>query len=52
MAAAKVSTALDMNAPSVLLNGIGHTFPAGHRIRLALSSAYWPWIWPQAGSVG
>ncbi|WP_217255072.1 CocE/NonD family hydrolase [Streptomyces sp. AC602_WCS936] len=32
------------------LNGIGHTFPAGHRIRLAVSSAYWPWIWPQAGS--
>ncbi|MFE0202836.1 CocE/NonD family hydrolase [Streptomyces sp. NPDC058985] len=34
------------------LNGIGHTFPAGHRIRLAVSSAYWPWIWPQAGSDG
>lgn len=34
------------------LNGIGHTFPPGHRIRLAVSSSYWPWIWPQAGSVG
>ncbi|WP_069885697.1 CocE/NonD family hydrolase [Streptomyces luteocolor] len=34
------------------LNGIGHTFPAGHRIRLAVSSAYWPWIWPQADSAG
>ena len=32
------------------LNGIGHAFPPGHRIRLALSSAYWPWIWPQPGS--
>ncbi|MFI9175406.1 CocE/NonD family hydrolase [Streptomyces lincolnensis] len=32
------------------LNGIGHSFPAGHRIRLAVSSAYWPWIWPQADS--
>ncbi|NBE54251.1 peptidase S15, partial [Streptomyces sp. YC537] len=32
------------------LNGIGHSFPAGHRIRLAVSSAYWPWIWPQPGS--
>ncbi|POX41766.1 peptidase S15 [Streptomyces sp. Ru73] len=32
------------------LNGIGHAFPAGHRIRVALSSAYWPWIWPHAGS--
>ncbi|MFC9946447.1 CocE/NonD family hydrolase [Streptomyces pratensis] len=34
------------------LNGIGHTFPRGHRIRVALSSSYWPWIWPQAGSAG
>ncbi|MFF2844832.1 CocE/NonD family hydrolase [Streptomyces sp. NPDC058001] len=32
------------------LNGIGYAFPAGHRIRLAVSSAYWPWIWPQPGS--
>ncbi|MFJ6937198.1 CocE/NonD family hydrolase [Streptomyces sp. NPDC101132] len=32
------------------LNGIGHSFPPGHRIRLALSSAYWPWIWPRPGS--
>ncbi|CAM5255210.1 CocE/NonD family hydrolase [Streptomyces californicus] len=34
------------------LNGIGHTFAPGHRIRIAVSSAYWPWIWPQAGSAG
>ncbi|MFE3558264.1 CocE/NonD family hydrolase [Streptomyces sp. NPDC059193] len=32
------------------LNGIGHAFVPGHRIRLAVSSAYWPWIWPRAGS--
>ncbi|MER6122887.1 CocE/NonD family hydrolase [Streptomyces sp. NPDC001795] len=32
------------------LNGIGHAFPPGHRIRLAVSSAYWPWLWPQPGS--
>ncbi|MFG2378472.1 CocE/NonD family hydrolase [Streptomyces sp. NPDC048504] len=32
------------------LNGIGHAFPPGHRIRLAVSSAYWPWIWPQPES--
>ncbi|MGW7191404.1 CocE/NonD family hydrolase [Streptomyces sp. NPDC054838] len=32
------------------LNGIGYAFPPGHRIRLALSSAYWPWVWPRAGS--
>ncbi|NUK70426.1 CocE/NonD family hydrolase [Streptomyces lunaelactis] len=34
------------------LNGIGHTFPPGHRIRLAVSSAYWPWIWPGTDSAG
>ncbi|MEN8653971.1 CocE/NonD family hydrolase [Streptomyces sp. 21So2-11] len=34
------------------LNGIGHSFPPGHRIRLSVSSAYWPWIWPQADSAG
>ncbi|MEU5714734.1 CocE/NonD family hydrolase [Streptomyces sp. NPDC020403] len=34
------------------LDGIGYTFPRGHRIRLAVSSAYWPWVWPQAGSAG
>lgn len=34
------------------LNGIGHAFPPGHRVRLALSSAYWPWIWPHADGAG
>lgn len=28
------------------LNDIAHAFPAGHRIRLALSTAYWPIAWP------
>jgi len=28
------------------LTNVGTTFPAGHRIRLALSTAYWPMIWP------
>ncbi|MFE3034358.1 CocE/NonD family hydrolase [Streptomyces canus] len=32
------------------LNAVGHAFAPGHRIRLAVSSAYWPWIWPQPGS--
>jgi hypothetical protein len=27
------------------LNNIGYAFPKGHRIRLALSSEYWPLIW-------
>ncbi|MCX4749831.1 CocE/NonD family hydrolase [Kitasatospora sp. NBC_01287] len=26
--------------------------PPGHRIRLALSSAYWPWLWPQPETAG
>ncbi|MFF4539112.1 CocE/NonD family hydrolase [Streptomyces aureus] len=32
------------------LDPIGYAFPAGHRVRLGVSSAYWPWIWPQPGS--
>jgi hypothetical protein len=28
------------------LNDCGATVPAGHRIRLALSTSYWPMIWP------
>ncbi|AUG76482.1 peptidase S15 [Kitasatospora sp. MMS16-BH015] len=34
------------------LVGIAHAFPPGHRLRLALSSAYWPWVWPQPGTSG
>ena len=30
----------------VQLNDIAHAFPAGHRIRLALSTCYWPLVWP------
>ncbi|MFD5267299.1 CocE/NonD family hydrolase [Streptomyces sp. NPDC058335] len=29
---------------------VGHAFPPGHRIRLAVSSAYWPWVWPEPES--
>ncbi|MEM9497898.1 MAG: CocE/NonD family hydrolase [Pseudomonadota bacterium] len=28
------------------LNDCGHRFAPGHRIRLAVSSAYWPIVWP------
>jgi putative CocE/NonD family hydrolase len=28
------------------LNDAGAVFPAGHRIRLALSTTYWPMLWP------
>jgi putative CocE/NonD family hydrolase len=30
----------------VPLKAIGQTVPAGHRLRLAISTSYWPWIWP------
>ena len=30
----------------VQLNDAGSVIPAGHRVRLALSTAYWPMIWP------
>lgn len=30
----------------VPLNGMAHSFPPGHRIRLSLSSSYWPLAWP------
>jgi putative CocE/NonD family hydrolase len=33
---------------SVQLNDIAHAFPAGHRIRVAVSTAYWPIVWPAA----
>jgi hypothetical protein len=30
----------------IRLNDAGQRFPAGHKIRLALSTAYWPMVWP------
>jgi putative CocE/NonD family hydrolase len=30
----------------VRLVATGHRFVAGHRLRLAVSTAYWPWVWP------
>jgi hypothetical protein len=35
----------------VQMNEIGHVFPAGHRIRLAVSTAYWPIVWPSPQTV-
>ena len=32
------------------LNDVAHSFPAGHRIRIALSNAYWPIAWPSPAS--
>ena len=36
---------------TIQLNEIGHHFHRGHRIRLALSNAYWPLVWPSPESV-
>ncbi|RST22846.1 CocE/NonD family hydrolase, partial [Streptomyces sp. WAC04770] len=30
----------------ITLNGVGQAFPPGHRIRLSLSTSYWPLVWP------
>jgi predicted acyl esterase len=30
----------------IQLNVAGSVFPAGHKVRLAISTAYWPMIWP------
>ncbi|MZF90631.1 CocE/NonD family hydrolase [Streptomyces sp. SID5643] len=31
---------------TIPLNGVAQAFPAGHRIRLSLSTSYWPLAWP------
>ncbi len=28
------------------LGAIAHSFPPGHRLRVAVSPTYWPWAWP------
>jgi uncharacterized protein len=30
----------------VQLNDVAHRFPAGHRLRVAISTSYWPLAWP------
>jgi hypothetical protein len=30
----------------VAMKAIGQVVPAGHRLRLAVSTTYWPWAWP------
>ena len=36
---------------AIRLNDIGHAFPAGHRIRIAVSTSYWPTVWPSPQAV-
>jgi putative CocE/NonD family hydrolase len=33
------------------LDAMSYSFPAGHRIRLALAQTYWPWAWPSPEAV-
>jgi uncharacterized protein len=35
----------------IQLNDIAHAFPAGHRLRIALSTSYWPIAWPSPAAV-
>ncbi len=30
----------------VEMNGIAHAFPRGHRLRISISTSYWPLAWP------
>jgi putative CocE/NonD family hydrolase len=32
----------------VQLNDIAHAFPKGHHVRVAVSTAYWPIVWPSS----
>jgi putative CocE/NonD family hydrolase len=36
---------------TVRLDSIAHVFPAGHRLRVAVSTNYWPWVWPSPEAV-
>ena len=36
---------------TIALDAIAQNVPAGHRLRVALSTAYWPWVWPTAEPV-
>jgi hypothetical protein len=31
---------------TISMKSVGYAVPAGHRLRLAISTSYWPWLWP------
>lgn len=35
---------------TIPLNAIAQVFPAGHRMRLSVSTSYWPLVWPSPAS--
>ena len=41
----EVQPGSDMDV-TIRLNELGHRFATGHRLRLSLSTSYWPLIWP------
>ena len=48
---ADTETARELNvgekySVAVQLNGMAQSFPAGHRLRLSISTSYWPVVWP------
>lgn len=34
------------------MTAISWTIPIGHKVRVALTTTYWPWLWPHAGQGG
>jgi uncharacterized protein len=36
---------------TVRLDSIAHAYAAGHRLRVAVSTDYWPWAWPSPAPV-
>lgn len=41
----------EVYAIAIGLNDIAHSFPAGHSIRIGISTAYWPMVWPSPAPV-
>jgi predicted acyl esterase len=50
-AAPKAMIPGSMEDVDIMLDAAGYRFPAGHRIRLAISTAYWPMILPPPSTV-
>jgi uncharacterized protein len=40
----------ERRAVDVALSDVAHAFPAGHRLRVAISTTYWPLVWPSPAS--
>ncbi len=50
----EIPTLLEPGRPydvEVGLSSIAYAIPAGHRLRVAISSTYWPWVWPSSERV-